>query len=157
MSAPPGSRRAQATPPEEFTGTDRRRFLGWVIAAPTLVVAAQLGAAYVKPDAAGAAVLSPPEPSDLFDLSDLLNLACKPTQNHIAIMVNPDGTASFAYPRAEVGQGITTAAAMLIADELDLPIGSVVITLADARPDLEFNQLTGGSNTVHSTYLPIRT
>ena len=157
MSAPPGSRRTHATPPEEFTGTDRRRFLGWVIAAPTLVVAAQLGAAYVKPDAAGAAVLSPPEPSDLFDLSDLLNLACKPTANHIAIVINSDGTASFAYPRAEVGQGITTAAAMLIADELDLPLASVVVTLADARPDLEFNQLTGGSNTIHSTYLPIRT
>ena len=157
VSAPPGSRRTHVTRPEEFTGTERRRFLGWVIAAPTLVVAAQLGAAYVKPDAAGAAVLSPPEPSDLFDLSDLLNLACKPTANHIAIVVNHDGTASFAYPRAEVGQGITTAAAMLIADEMDLPLGSVVVTLADARPDLEFNQLTGGSNTIHSTYLPIRT
>ena len=30
------------------------------------------------------------------------------------------------------------------------------MTLADARPELVFNQLTGGSNTTVSTYTPIR-
>ena len=30
------------------------------------------------------------------------------------------------------------------------------VTLAPARPELLFNQLTGGSNTTMSTYTPIR-
>ena len=32
----------------------------------------------------------------------------------------------------------------------------VRVTLADARPELVFNQLTGGSNTTYATYTPIR-
>lgn len=56
----------------------------------------------------------------------------------------------------EVGQGITTSTAMLIAEELELPVEKVRVTLADARPELLFNQLTGGSNTTMSTYTPIR-
>ena len=66
--------------------------------------------------------------------------------------INPDGTASFALPRAELGQGITTAVAMVIADELEFPLDKVSITLSDARPELEFNQLTGGSNSMHVLY-----
>ena len=66
------------------------------------------------------------------------------------------GTASFALPRAEVGQGITTAIAMVIADELELPLDKVNITLSDARPELEFNQLTGGSNSMHVLYDQVR-
>ena len=56
----------------------------------------------------------------------------------------------------EVGQGITTSTAMLIAEELDLPRREGHVTLAPARPELVFNQLTGGSNTTISTYTPIR-
>jgi isoquinoline 1-oxidoreductase beta subunit len=71
-------------------------------------------------------------------------------------VVNEDGTATFALPRAEVGQGITTSTAMLIAEEMDLPVEKITVTLADARPELLFNQLTGGSNTTRSTYHAIR-
>ena len=98
------------------TGIRRREFLGYVLAAPTLVVAAKLGKDAVTPDAAGAAVPSLPEPSDLMDLGDVLTLAAVPTSGLITIQLNPDGTASFALPRAEVGQGVTTAIAMLIAE-----------------------------------------
>ena len=70
--------------------------------------------------------------------------------------INQDGTASFAIPRAEVGQGILTSTAMILAEELDLPVEKVVVTLAPARPELLLNQLTGGSNTTFSTYTPIR-
>ncbi|PYC87623.1 isoquinoline 1-oxidoreductase [Streptomyces tateyamensis] len=131
----------------------RRRFLGYVLAASTLTVAAQLGEGA---DRADAAVPSLPEPADLYDLNDLLTDAALPTANLITITLNPDGTASFALPRAEVGQGITTSTAMIIAEELDLPLDKVHVSLADARPELLFNQLTGGSNTTISTYTPIR-
>jgi isoquinoline 1-oxidoreductase beta subunit len=73
------------------------------------------------------------------------------------VQVNKDGTASFALPRAEVGQGITTSTAMLIAEEMELRLDKVHISLADARPELLWNQLTGGSNTTISTYTPVRT
>jgi isoquinoline 1-oxidoreductase subunit beta len=131
----------------------RRRFIGYVLAAPTLVTAADLGAA----TAATAATAAPaPELSEIVDLNDLMTLAALPTSGLITVEVNPDGTVSFALPRAEVGQGITTSTAMLIAEELAVPVARVRVTLADARPELVFNQLTGGSNTTIATYVPIR-
>src|SRR5579862_8671323 len=132
-------------------GISRRRFIGYLIAAPTLVAAADLRAA----PAARAAVPTV-QPVDFFDLTDLLTDAANLTAALISVTINPDGTASFALPRAEVGQGITTAVAMVIADELGLPIEKVDITLSDARPELEFNQLTGGSNSMHSLYDQLR-
>ena len=51
-----------------------------------------------------------------------------------------------------MGQGITTSTTVITADEIDLPMDKVVVTLADSRPELLFNQLTGGSST---TYRPI--
>ncbi|MDP9093810.1 MAG: molybdopterin-dependent oxidoreductase [Actinomycetota bacterium] len=145
-----------ASAAEEVNGTPRRRFLGYLLAGPTLIAAVDLGARAVRSNEAGAAIPSLPEPAELFDLGDLLTASCLPTSNLIAIQVNTDGTASFALPRAEVGQGLTTAAAMLIAEELDLEVGKVNVTLADARPELLFNQLTGGSNSIRSIYTPVR-
>jgi len=141
--------------PHDDNGIPRRRFLGYVLAAPTVVAGAHIGFDLAA-GAAGAVVPSPPAPSELYDLSDLLNDAAAPTANLITVTVHPDGTASFALPRAEVGQGITTAVAMTIADELDLPLDRVRVTLADARPELVWNQLTGGSNTMHSIFTPVR-
>jgi isoquinoline 1-oxidoreductase beta subunit len=132
-------------------GISRRRFIGYLIAAPTLVAAADLRMA---PTAR--ASVATVQPVDFYDLTDFLTDAANLTAALITVTVNPDGTASFALPRAEVGQGITTAIAMVIADELDLPLGKVNITLSDARPELEFNQLTGGSNSVHALYDQVR-
>lgn len=141
-------------------GLGRRRFLGYVLAAPTLTVAAQLGAEALAPRRAEAAVpgLVPslPGPAEILDLNDLLTAAALPTSHLVTITLDTHGTAHFALPRAEVGQGVTTSSAMLIAEELDLPLDRVRVTLADARPELLFNQLTGGSNTTVSTYTPLR-
>ncbi|MFF9839672.1 molybdopterin cofactor-binding domain-containing protein [Streptomyces sp. NPDC013740] len=147
----------EAAPPR---GIGRRRFLGYVLAAPTLTVAAQVGADALAPTPAAAAVPavvpSLPGPADIYDLNDMLTHAALPTANLITIRIDADGTAHFALPRAEVGQGITTSTAMIIAEELDLPVERVKVTLADARPELLFNQLTGGSNTTISTFTPVR-
>ncbi len=112
-------------------GISRRRFIGYLIAAPTLVAAADLRAA--QPADASIPTI---QPVDFFDLTDLITDAALLTASFITVTINPDGTASFALPRAEVGQGITTAVAMIIADELELPLDKVKITLADARPEL---------------------
>jgi len=140
--------------------------MAYLIAGPTLVAAvplvsrtlgSQASAADSPAAEVGAAsVPSLPEPAEIVDLSDLLTLAAMPTAELIKVTMNTDGTASFALPRAEVGQGITTSTAMIVAEELDLPVEKVHITLADARPELEFNQLTGGSNTTISTFTPVR-
>ena len=150
--------RPPTPPPDESqpAGTGRRRFLGYLLAAPTLVAAAELGDWGPGPGTAEAAVPTPPQPPELYDLNDMLTDATLPTANLISVRLHSDGTASLDLPRAEVGQGITTSSAMLVAEELDLPLDKVRITLADARPELVFNQLTGGSNTTISTYTPIR-
>src|SRR4051812_16266750 len=129
----------------------RRRFLGYVIAAPTVLAAADLR----TEQALGAGIASP-QLTDHYDLSDLLTESTMPTAHLITVGVDADGMVSFALPRAEVGQGITTAVAMTIADEMDVPIEQVRITLADARPELVWNQFTGGSNSMHSIYTPVR-
>lgn len=133
-------------------GVDRRSFVGFVLAGTTLVAAADLA---LGSEPAGAIPTVPSVP-ELYDLNDFLTDAARPTANLIRITVHEDGTASFALPRSENGQGVTTSTAMLIAEELELPLKKVRVTLADARPELLFNQLTGGSNTTISTYTPIR-
>jgi isoquinoline 1-oxidoreductase beta subunit len=131
-------------------GITRRKMVGYLIAAPTLLA----GARWLE--APAQAAIPTIEPTDLFDLSDLLNIAAGPTSHMITVGVNNDGTVSFALPRAEVGQGLTTTFTMLIADELGVALDKVKVTLAPAKPGLLFNQLTGGSNSVHSLYMPVR-
>lgn len=137
----------------------RRRFLGYLVAAPTLVVAAEIGRQTWLPgvpQANAAAIPSPPLPAELYDLLDLIRDSARPTANLIRIEVNRDGTVSFALPRSDNGQGIITSTQMIIAEEMNLDPDQVIVTLADARPELVFNQLTGGSTTTFSTYTPIR-
>ncbi len=137
----------------EATGASRRTFIGYVMAGTTLAVGVDFSFGASR---AEAAVPSVPQIPELFDLEDLQTKSALPTSTLITIEIGEDGIARFAMPRAEVGQGITTAAAMIIADELDLPLERVEVSLAPARPELLFNQLTGGSNTMNSMYYPIR-
>src|SRR5689334_2551783 len=94
----------------------RRRFLGYVLAGPVLATAAELA---LGRDTAAAQVPQVPSPeiTDLLDLNDLMTAAALPTSGLISVEVQPDGTVTFSLPRAEVGQGITTSTAMLIAEE----------------------------------------
>lgn len=146
----------QNAPDSDRFVTDRRRFLGYLVAGPTLVAAAKLGEGILAPERAAGAVPSGPQPSDIVDLNDILTAATEPTADLVTVTVHEDGTASFAMPRAETGQGITTSTAMMIAEELDVAVDKVRVTLADARPELLFNQATYGSNTTISTYTPFR-
>jgi isoquinoline 1-oxidoreductase beta subunit len=147
-----GAQSAGAVHNSTASGLGRRHFLGYVVGGTTLIAAAD----FVKAPRADAVIPSLPQVASLYDLEDLQTDAALPTSALISITINRDGTASFALPRAEVGQGITTSTAMIIADELDMPVDKVKVTLAPARPELMFNQLTGGSNTTVSTYTPIR-
>ncbi|MFC5951785.1 molybdopterin cofactor-binding domain-containing protein [Pseudonocardia lutea] len=136
----------------------RRKFLGYLVAAPTLVVAAEFTRQTVfdGPSASAAPIPSVPQTPEAYDLLDLLRDASRPTANLIRIEVNRDGTVSFALPRSDNGQGIITSTQMIIAEEMNLEVEQVEVTLADARPELLFNQITGGSSTTFTTYTPIR-
>ncbi|WP_127355576.1 xanthine dehydrogenase family protein molybdopterin-binding subunit [Actinacidiphila soli] len=134
----------------------RRRFLTYLVAAPTLTVAAQLVMDAVAPATASAVIPTAPAIADLVDLGDILILAGLPTSDMLVLAVGEDGTATLGLPREEVGQGLTTAIAMLVAEELDLPLTDVRIELDDARPELLFDQLTGSSNSIRSLYDPVR-
>lgn len=139
-----------------MTGHGRRRFLTYLVAAPTLAVATKIGLDAYEPGIAEAAIPTPPAPADLVDLGDLLILAGKPTSGMLVLSVDDNGIVHFRLPREEVGQGLTTAVAMLVAEELDTPLDRVRVQLDDARPELLFNQLTGSSNSIRSLYDPVR-
>ncbi|MFJ9456907.1 molybdopterin cofactor-binding domain-containing protein [Kitasatospora sp. NPDC101447] len=168
-----------AGPPAE--PADRRRFLTYLLAAPTLTVAARLGldaaapataraatpgagqaAAQAVHAAAAAGSAAPPQllglPGipDIVDLGDAMILAGLPTSHLLVLELTPAGRAVLYLPRLEVGQGLTTAIAMLVAEELDARLTDVDVPLSDGRPELLFNQLTGGSNSIRSLYDPVR-
>lgn len=139
----------------EASGISRRRFVGYVLAAPTLATTVRwLGTA----PAAGAQTVPAVglQVAESVDLIDLIRLAAQPTANLIRIDVGEDGSVGFDLHRTEVGQGINTAVAMVIAEEMGVPVESVRIRQADARPELLFNQLTGGSNSMYTIYEPVR-
>ncbi|MCR1786619.1 molybdopterin-dependent oxidoreductase [Nocardioides carbamazepini] len=152
----PSTARTPSTAGTPKTGIGRRSFVGYVMGGTGLVVAADLALGAAPAQAAGLPIPSVPQIPEVYDLNDFLTHCALPTSGLIAIHVDELGDAHFALPRMEVGQGITTSTAMIIAEELDLPLDRVHVTLAPARRDLLFNQLTGGSNTTISTYTPIR-
>ena len=124
-------RRSPNQSPDKPAGLlGRRRVLGYLIAAPTLAVGVSWIADSADPRKADPAVPTLPQPEQIFDLGDLQNLAAAPTSGLISVQLNTDGTAFFAVPRTEVGQGMTTAIAMMVAEELDLPMDKVSIGLA---------------------------
>lgn len=141
------------TTTEPPTGLSRRRVLAYLVAAPTLTLVAKVGGDALAPEPAGAT----PGLPDLFDLSDALTAVALPTAYLLRLEVTAEGRVVLGLPRAEVGQGITTAFAQIVADELDARLDDVDVELDPARPELLFNQLTGGSNSIHSLYGPMRT
>jgi isoquinoline 1-oxidoreductase beta subunit len=132
----------------------RRRMLAYLVAAPTLTMVVTSADGLLAPlEEAGAAL----GVSDVVDLTDALTLATLPTAYLLKIEITDADRVIVHVPRAEVGQGITTAMGILAAEELDARLDAVDVVLDDARPELLFNQLTGGSNSVHSLYTPMRT
>lgn len=154
--APPGDRsgRHRATKSIEI---DRRRFLTYLVSGATLTVATYAGVEALAPSSASAAPIpSGPHPIDFQDVGDILIAAYRPTFNLMRLEVLENGNVRFELPRTDVGTGITTAMAMVIADEMDVPVENVEVPMSDARPELLFNMLTGGSCTLRALIPPVR-
>ena len=134
----------------------RRRFLTYVVAAPALTVAAASVGDVIYPSNAHAVVPSPPQPENITDFGDLITVLTKQAQHLLVLEVTPENRVVFRMPRAEVGQGITTALAIVVADEIDARLVDVDVPLEEARPDLGTAQSTGASSTVRSLWDPVR-
>ena len=65
------------------------------------------------------------------------------------------GYATVQFPKTEMGQGVQTLAAMVAAEELELPLDKVRITVPTPGGDFP-NMLTGGSVTARYAYLSLR-
>jgi isoquinoline 1-oxidoreductase subunit beta len=77
------------------------------------------------------------------------------------IRIDNTGKTTLVMPQVEMGQGIYTAVAMILAEELDADFSSVVLEHAPANEKLYANpafgiQATGGSTSVRAFWKPLR-
>tara|TARA_B110000116_G_scaffold225995_1_gene206217 strand:- start:228 stop:2375 length:2148 start_codon:yes stop_codon:yes gene_type:complete len=71
------------------------------------------------------------------------------------LRIDADGTITVMIPRAEMGQGVTTALSQLVAEELDVEWGQVSFAFAPAH-DAYGTMVTGGSTSVVESWRPLR-
>ncbi len=77
------------------------------------------------------------------------------------IRIARDGKTTLVMPQVEMGQGVYTAVAMILAEELDADFAQVVLEHAPPNDKLYGNplfgiQVTGNSNSIRSFWLPLR-
>jgi isoquinoline 1-oxidoreductase beta subunit len=77
------------------------------------------------------------------------------------IRIDPHGKVTLIMPQVEMGQGIFTAIAMILAEELDANFAEVTLEAAPPNDKLYGNpvfglQVTGNSNSVRAFWLPLR-
>jgi isoquinoline 1-oxidoreductase beta subunit len=72
------------------------------------------------------------------------------------IHVKPDGKISLIVAKSEMGQGIKTGLAMILAEEADVDFNSVTVEQAETRPDIYAHMGTGGSGSTMENFMPLR-
>lgn len=72
------------------------------------------------------------------------------------IHVKPDGKTSLIVAKSEMGQGIKTGLAMLLAEEAEVDFNSVSVEQAETRPDIYAHMGTGGSGSTMENFMPLR-
>ncbi len=72
------------------------------------------------------------------------------------IHVKPDGHISLVVAKSEMGQGIKTGLAMILAEEAELDLNSVSVVQAETRPDIYPHLGTGGSGSTMESFMPLR-
>ena len=77
------------------------------------------------------------------------------------IRIDPTGKVTLVMPQVEMGQGVYTAIAMILAEELDADFSRVVLEHAPPNDKLYGNpifgiQVTGNSNSIRAFWKPLR-
>ena len=74
---------------------------------------------------------------------------------NLYVQIDPDGIITITVHRSEMGQGVNTSVPMIVAEELDADWS--MIRTVQAPPDPRYgNQMTGGSQSMSSSYLILR-
>ena len=96
---------------------------------------------------AGALVIGVRFPESLLHAQESDAGAKKPAPNPFDayVHVNPDGHITLIVAKSEMGQGIKTGLAMLLAEEAEVDFNSVSVEQAETRPDIYAHMGTGGS------------
>jgi len=88
------------------------------------------------------------------------NLEAGVFQPNAFIQVKPDGTVVLTVSKAEMGQGVTTGYATLVAEELGMDPLALAITHAEPHPDYGDPEnkimVTGGSSSLKGAWQPLR-
>ncbi|HKK28343.1 MAG TPA: molybdopterin cofactor-binding domain-containing protein [Gemmatimonadota bacterium] len=72
------------------------------------------------------------------------------------VELHPDGSTTITVGNSEMGQGVRTSLALLVAEELDLDWDRVTVAQAPNDPEKYGRQSTGGSASVRSAWEPLR-
>jgi isoquinoline 1-oxidoreductase beta subunit len=108
--------------------TTRREFLQVMIAGSSLMI----GGVFLTREEA-AALPGPGNTSDVADIGDSLIAVETPYKYNLTLEVTPHNRVRFELPREDKGQGIATALAMMIAEEMDADYDRVDVELSDRR------------------------
>ena len=71
------------------------------------------------------------------------------------LQIGSDGAVTLVVARSEMGQGVRTSLAMILAEELEADWKSISIQQASPGPEFE-DMNTGGSDSIESSWLPLR-
>ncbi len=74
----------------------------------------------------------------------------------IFLAIAPDGAVTFICNRSEMGQGVRTSLAMVVADELDVDLARMTVIQAAADEERYGNEDTDGSRSMRQHFLPMR-
>jgi isoquinoline 1-oxidoreductase beta subunit len=129
----------------------RRRFLQFMLSGSTSLV---IGGAWLENREAEAA-FAIPELGEVFDIADVVTLAELPYMTNLVLEITEDNRVYFELPRLDMGQGIATAAAQLVAEELCADYDRTDVAHSDRRADRPFS-MTGNSSTIRTLWNPIR-
>jgi isoquinoline 1-oxidoreductase subunit beta len=72
------------------------------------------------------------------------------------LQIEADGTTTVWVSRAEMGQGVLTTMAMLVAEELEADWSSIRVARADANPVYARHQSTNASRSTRESWIPLR-
>ncbi|MDT7547925.1 MAG: isoquinoline 1-oxidoreductase subunit beta, partial [Actinomycetota bacterium] len=82
-------------------------------------------------------------------------VASQAFEPNLFVRIDPDGTVTLTVHRSEMGQGVRTSLAMLLAEELDVDLAEVHIEQSPANPAIG-RQLTSGSGSIADNYTSLR-